>query len=159
MDRRGQRGDRERVAARVRDVGCGRSQRVVDAEQVHLERALENGRVAPHEWQLRRCTGVGDHDVEATEPLHGLLHRILDLAAVANVALERRGVVALSCHRRQQVGLEPRKGDHGTPGVKPSGGGGADPSRCAGDEHSSSGQGAHRSGCTRRALRVIASIS
>ena len=44
MDRGGERGDRQRVAAGVADVGAGRAQGVVGAEHVHLERALARSR-------------------------------------------------------------------------------------------------------------------
>jgi hypothetical protein len=64
---------------------------------------------SPRGWQLRRGPGVGDHDVQPTKPLHGQLHGILDLRAVADVTLRAGRVVAVARQGRQQVALEPHQ--------------------------------------------------
>ena len=86
---------RARSHARGR-CGAGRAERVVDPEQVDLDRALEHLRVAADQRQLRRHPGVGDDDVEPAKVLGGRLDRGLDLVAVAHVAHHRERVAALA---------------------------------------------------------------
>ena len=86
----GERGDRQRVAAGVRDVRAGGAQRVVDAEEVDRDGALEDRRVAADERQLRGDPGVGHHDVEPAELADGRLDRAVDLLAVARRRIRAR---------------------------------------------------------------------
>ena len=90
MHRGGQRGDRQRVAAGVRDVRAGGAQRVVDAEEVDGDGALEDRGVAADERQLGGDPGVGDDDVEPAELPDDLLDGPVDLLAVATSHSARR---------------------------------------------------------------------
>ena len=131
----------------------GRAQRVVDAEQVDRDRALEDRRIAPNQRQLRGDAGVGDHHVQAPQPLDGPLHRPLDLGAVGDVALEPRRLAALRGNLRQQLGLQPRQRHPRPAGVQPPRRPGPDPARRAGDQHAPALEG-YGGGASHVALRA-----
>jgi hypothetical protein len=98
-------------------------QRVGERLDARLRRAVgaEQRRVQ------RGHPGVGDHDVEAVQMLHGRFDRGLGLLPVAHVAHYGEGVAALSGGPSQLVGLDPREHELRSARVQPLGGRRADP--------------------------------
>ena len=86
-DRRGDRGDREQVAASLDHVGQGRPQGPPDPQQVHLEHALEVGRrsIRGHRGRGTDDAGAGDRRVDAAEALHASGNRLVERAGIRHV--------------------------------------------------------------------------
>jgi hypothetical protein len=167
MDRRGERGHDERVATGMGDVGPGGADRVVGAEDVHRQGALEDLRVTSYDRQLRGDPGVGHDDVQAAEPLGGARHRPLHLLTIGHVAGPPGRAAAGDRDLLEPAGLEPRERDPGAARVQAPRGLGADAAGGARDEHAAAGQGRHgaphrrrrSSGWMPRLAIVMASIS
>jgi hypothetical protein len=94
----------------VRDVGRRRSKGVVDAEQVHVDRPLEDRGIAAGHRRQRGDARICDHDVESAQPLHRGFDSCLDLRAVAHVARHRERITAVGRNLGQKVGLD--SGEH-----------------------------------------------
>lgn len=141
---RGERRDRQGVAALVRDEGSRGPKRVVDAQQVDLDRALEDLRIAADERQLGGDAGVGDHYVQSAQVVRRGLHRCLHLLAVAHVARDCERVTALGRDLGEELGLDPGQHDLRAASVQTSRARRTDPPRRAGDQDPASGQLAER---------------
>ena len=132
------------------DVRAGGADQVVGAVQVHRDVRVPDRGVPADERHLRPDPRVGDRDVKAAQPLHGLGDRAVHLIAVGDVALEPRRAAALGGDLLEQLGLEPQQRHARAALVQAPRGQRADAARGTGDEDS---------GSTQRALSVIASIS
>ena len=96
--------------------------------------------VAPDQRQLRRDPGVGDHDVEPAELADRRLDGVVDLLAVADVALVPGRAAAVRRHALELLGLEPEQSDARAALVQPPCGPGPDPARRPGDQHAAAGE-------------------
>ena len=131
-----QRGDRERVARRDGRCAGRRAQRVVDAEQVHLERPLEHLRIAAERsgaarrrrrWRSPRRARRGARPRPGRRPRPGSRSRTSQMTASASPHSAR--------DLRELVGLDPGERDAGAAFVQPPRDRRADPARGAGDQH------------------------
>ena len=140
VDGGGERGDRQRVAAAVGDVRARRAQRVVGAEHVDRERALEDLRVAADERELRGDAGVGDDDVETAE--RGRRRRRRPRRPASRSATSQLAPGRVAAARRRPppaLGLEARASATRAPrSCRRRGERGADAARGAGDQHAAS---------------------
>ncbi len=122
--------------------GPAARQRVVGADDVYGDRAIEDRRVAPNQRQLRRDASVCDDYVEAAQPVDCPRHHIVHLGTVGDVTEPVRPV-----HRRrhfsQQFRFQTRDGDPRAAGVESLRERRADAARRAGNEDASALEVAH----------------
>jgi hypothetical protein len=105
------------------------------AGHVGVQHLREPGRGGLAQWRLPADTGVGEHDVQAAEPLGGLVDRGAQRGLVRGVGRQRDGVRAESLQRRGQGRLV--AADDRDPGAlrrEQSRGGQADATVAAGDQ-------------------------
>jgi len=127
---------------RFRDLGQRRVRGEHRPDEVDLDRARERVRGAGHDGGQRRDAGVGDHDVEASEGVHGPLDGGRERVGVGDVGLHPQVLrPELRRHGRQLLRLQPDQRHASAAGGRPARQLGNDSPGGAGDQDRPAGQG------------------